>query len=433
MDKSMSIRGERIEAAWRSAVTRTFFFLLVLSNLLLSLTALEWREEIVVAVAAVALLFAIAEMQRNLVISNISEIVVVVLFATLAIAQQYFLDGGALEFGIKWSLTFLATFVPYWIARSLGRMRVPGLERTVTSAIGLLFIITTTTIVTSYLFDKGEVHVQPSGVTRAFGWLGDSFSPVLVFFIIYYLFRKQYVIAVFGMVVLLMTFAKTALLMLILSPVVFVFAAAPMRAKVALSSLYFVVLFGVIAFAGPIFEQMSNLFQLDYSYYTRLLSIYSGLDYFFSAPLTGIGINQSLLFIDSDAREHAKSMGIGSYFDVLHIDNSIVRVAAETGLVGLVLLFVFLYRMLHAAFRALRAGGEIVDPCERAIVLASSLWVMGFILFYQTTGWFEAAHPQLGWLLLFSMLADVFYRRSRISVSKTAPRSRSWMRQQRAG
>lgn len=413
MDKAIPVRGERTEAAWRSMVARTFFFLLVLSNLLPSLTALEWREETVIAVAAAALLFLVPLMQRSLFVSNLGEIVVVALFATLAIAQPYFLGNGALDFGIKWALTFLATFVPYWVARSIGRMQTPGLERTVANAIGLLFVITTTTILASYLFDKGEVHVQPSGVIRAFGWLGDSVSPVFVFFIFYYLFRKQYAIAALGVAALLMTFAKTALLMLILSPAVFVFAAASMRAKVALSSFYFVVLFGAITFAGPIFEQMSDLLQADYSYYTRILSIYSGLDYFSSAPLTGIGINQSLSFIESDAREHANSMGIGSYFDVLHIDNPIVRVAAETGLVGLALLFVFLYRMLRAAFGALRAGGEIVNPRERAIVMASSLWVIGFILFHQTTGWFEAGHPQLGWLLLFSVLADLFYRRSR--------------------
>jgi hypothetical protein len=40
------------------------------------------------------------------------------------------------------------------------------------------------------------------------------------------------------------------------------------------------------------------------------------------------------------------------------------------------------------------------------------LWVISFLLFYQTTGWFEAGHPQLSWLLLFSTLSRVFSRRS---------------------
>jgi hypothetical protein len=51
------------------------------------------------------------------------------------------------------------------------------------------------------------------------------------------------------------------------------------------------------------------------------------------------------------------------------------------------------------------------DPCQRAIVQASSLWVIAFVLFYQTTGWFEAGHPQLSWLLLFSTVSSMFSRR----------------------
>lgn len=429
MDKVTSTTRERLGATWRSMVTQTFFFLLVLSNLLPSLIAVKWREELVIAVAAVALLFILALVQRNLVISNIGEIIVIVLFATLVITQQYFLAGGVIEFGLKWALMFLATFVPYWIARSVGRARAPGLERATTSAIDFLFIIATTTIVTSYVLEMGEVHVQPSGVIRAFGWLGDSFPPVLVFFIFFYLFRKQYIIAAFAMAVLLMTFAKAALLMLVLSPLAFVFGTASVRTRVLLSGLYFIALFSVAIFSGPIVEQMNDLFQADYSYYTRVLSIYSGLDYFFSAPLAGIGINKSLSSIENDAREHAASLGITSYYDVLYIDNSIVRVAAETGLIGLALLFTLFYLMLRAAFKSLRAGLGIGDRRERALVLASSLWVIGFILFYQTTGWFEAGHPQLGWLLLFSVLAEVFYFRSRASSSETA----CFQRRQRVG
>lgn len=408
------MHGRRpIEAVMRPAVVRTFFFLLILSNLMFSLTALEWIEEGVVAIAIVALLFFTALMQRSLLISNLGEIIVVVLFAAFVIAQQYYLANGDVSFGIKWALTLLATFVPYWIARSLGRVEASGLERTVANALAVLLIVTTTTVVISYLFEQGEVHVQPSGLVRAFGWLGDSFSPVLVFFIFYYFFRRQYLVVALSLIVLLMTVAKSALLMLVLSPVAFIFNAASAKIKIALSGFYFILLFGLVAFSAPIFEKMDDLFQMDYSYYTRALSVYSGLSYFTSAPLTGIGINQSLLSIERDAREHADRLGIDTYFNVLHIDNSIVRVAAETGLLGLALLLALLYFMLRAAFRTLRAGQEIANPRERAIVVASSLWVIGFVLFYQTTGWFEAGHPQLAWLLLFATLADVFHRRAR--------------------
>lgn len=414
MERAISTHHRPIEAAWRSIVVRTFFFLLILSNLLYSLVAPEWREEGVVALAIVALLFFAVLMQRSLFVSNLGEIVVVLMFASLAVAQQYFLANGNLDVSIKWALTFVATFVPYWIARSMGRTGTVDLERVVAYGLAALLIVTATSISVSYVFDKGEVYVQPSGLTRAFGWLGDSFPPVLVFFVFYYFFRKQYVVATLSLMVLLMTVAKSALLMLILSPVVFVFSAASARTKIALCACYVASLLGLIAFAAPIFEKMGNLFQADYSYYTRALSIYSGIDYFISAPLTGIGINQSLSLIEGDAHEHAGNLGIGTYFNVLHIDNSIIKVAAETGLPGLVLLLTLLYFMLRGAFRTLRGGKEIANPRERAVVLASSLWVIGFILFYQTTAWFDAGHPQLAWLLLFVVLADVFCRRAEI-------------------
>ena len=409
----MRVYDRPIGAVVRSMGVRTFFFLLILSNLMYSLIPLEWIEEGVVAFAMVALFFLAALIQRSLLVSNLGEVIVMVLFAALVIAQQYYLANGNVSFGIKWAATLLGTFVPYWIARSLGRVGAFGLEHTVGNALATLFIVTTITVIISYLFGQGEVYVQPSGITRAFGWLGDSFSPVFVFFVFYYLFRRQYALAALSLVVLFMTVAKSALLMLFLSPIIIVFSAASPRIKIAISAVYFILLVVLVTLSAPILERISDLFQADYSYHTRLLSVYSGMSYFASAPFTGIGINQSLLSIENDARGHAARLGIDTYFNVLHIDNSIVRVAAEAGLPGLALLLALLYFMLRAAFKLFRAGQVISNSRERAIVLASSLWVISFILFYQTTGWFEAGHPQLAWLLLFATLTDVFYRRAK--------------------
>ena len=405
--------GHHSDAENRWKMIRTFFLLLILTTLLYSFNLLEWREEEVLAVAVVAVFFLALLLQRYLVIPNRMEIAVVVLFSTLVVGQQYFVADGSTVFGVKYALVLVATFVPYWIAHTLGGTGVPGLERTVASAIGVLLFVTTITLFTSYLFGKGEVHMQPSGHIRAFGWLGDAFSPVIVFLVIYYFFRRLYLIAGLAIVMLLVTGAKSAFLMLILSPLVLLFSAASLRLRVLLAGLYLVLLLGALIFAAPIFESMSDLFQADYSYYTRILSIYSGLDYFFSAPLTGIGVNQSLMFVEVDSRQHADVMGVESHFSVYQIDNAIVRTAAETGVLGLTLLLLLLYALLSSAFRALRVGFQIADTRERAIVVAPSLWVIGFILFYQTTGWFEAGHPQLCWLLLFSMLSSVFYRRCR--------------------
>lgn len=419
--KSVRWNGRHLEPRFRSQTTRAFFLLLSLATLLYSWNLLEWREEEILAVAALAIVVLAASMPKRLLIPNSSEIVIVVLFSVLVIAQQYVLADGSIVFGIKYAVVLLATFLPYWIAHILGGAgTTPRLERTVTNAIGLLLVVAMITVLASHLFDKGEVHVQPSGFTRAFGWLGDSFSPVIVFFVLYYLFRKMYLVAAIAAVMLLLTVAKTAFLMLILSPLVLVFSAARSQTRIVLAALYVIVLSGLMMFAQPVVEGVSDMFQADYSYYARVLSIYSGLEYFFSDPLTGIGINQSLLFIEGDSRQHADVLGVESHFNVYQIDNAFVRTAAETGVFGLVLLLLFCYVLLSTAFQALRAGEEIFNPRERAIVLASSLWVIAFILFYQTTGWFEAGHPQLCWLLLFSTLSGVFYRRCRTPVDRCA-------------
>jgi len=391
-------------------MTRVFFLLLVLSPLLYSFDHDELREEKVLAVAAATMLFFVLLVRKRLLITNPREIVLVGLFSSLVIAQQFFIENGSFTFGIKYALVLLATFAPYWVALTL-EARTRNLDRTVVIAIGVLFVTTVATIAMSYAFGLGEAHIQAGGLIRSFGWLGDSFTPVIVFFVLYYFFQKRYLFAGIALAALLMTGGKAAIIMLIASPAVFMFSAASLRTRIALAGFYLVLLITLVIFADPIFDEVTDLLQADYSYNTRLLSIYSGLDYFFSAPWTGTGINQSMRFVDVDSVMLAYWLGIESYFEVYQIHNAIIRTAAETGVPGLVLLLLLFYVLLDASFRALRAGQKIADPRERAIILAASLWVISFILFYQTTGWFEAGHPQLSWLLLFSTLSDVFYRR----------------------
>lgn len=407
-------------------MTKTFFFLLILSPLLYSFSLPELREEEVLAVAAAAAMFFVISMQKRLLISNPREIVIVALFSLLAIAQQYFIADGSPIFGIKYALVLLATFVPYWIARTLGT-RTPGLGWTVALAFGLLLLITVFTVFASYLFGKGEVHEQPGGVVRAFGWLGDSFSPVIVFFVFYYFFQKKYLVTGLALATLLMTVAKAAIVMLIVSPLIFVLVTADLKKRIAFAGFYLVLVLSLIPFAATIFEKMTDLFQVDYSYYTRLLSARVGLEYFFSAPAVGIGVNRSWVNIEGDALEYAHMLGVEVYFNVYKIDNTIIRTAAETGVLGLALLLLLLYVLLSAAFRALRTGEQLANPQERAIVLASSLWVIGFVLFYQTTGWLEAGHPQLCWLLLFSTLSDVFCRRCRTQMGLPSQVRYQWV------
>jgi hypothetical protein len=209
-------------------------------------------------------------------ISNIKEIVIVSLFSLLIIVQQSFVDRGSLSFGTKYALVLLATFVPYWVAHTL-RLG-PELRRTATFAIGLLFLVTAITISTSYAFGVGE-FLQDGKTVRAFGWLGDSFTPVIVFLVIYYCFRRQLVLALLSFAMLLLTGGKAATFMLITMPVLVFFSNASRRMKVIVAVLSLVLLLVVLRLAAPIVETKMPLPVVEYSINTRLLSIYNGLNY----------------------------------------------------------------------------------------------------------------------------------------------------------
>jgi O-antigen ligase len=389
-------------------VIKVFFLLLFFSPLLYAFDNDDLREEKILAVAAAATLFlCIYAVWRRLFISNIKEIIVIFLFASLVIVQQFFIDNGTAAFGIKYAVVLLATFIPYWVADTL-RLG-PEIKKTATFAIGLLFLVTVITISVSYVFGLGEVYVEGNAV-RAFGWLGDSFTPVIVFLAIYYYFQSKYLFAAVAFGMLLMTGGKAAMFMLIATPGVLIFSKASTKVKATVAVGCLISLLVLFRAAAPIVEKLIESPALQYSFNTRLLSVYNGLNYFVGAPATGVGINQSMKFVDVDSASLANDLKVDSYYEVYQIHNAVIRTAAETGVVGLALLLMFFYLLLSSAYRRLRGAEYLTDPSGRAIVQASSLWVISFVLFYQTTGWFEAGHPQLSWLLLFSTLSSVFFR-----------------------
>ena len=390
---------------------QTFFLLLLLSPLLYTVDNDPLREEEVLAVAAAATLFlSVSLLRRRAKITNASEMLIILMFSGLVVLQQFFIVKGSFVFGLKYAVVFCATFIPFWVARMLP---LSGLHLRQSARVGIaaLFVLTAVTIFTSYLFGVGEVHAQGASGVRAFGWLGDSFTPVIVFLVVYYFLQRRFLFAFLSLLTLLMTGGKAAMLMLIAIPAVLAFSNATRRVKIGACVVGVTCLFALISFGNAIVEYTAQTLIFEHSLNTRLLSIYNGLNYFTSSPWTGVGINQSMKFVETDSIGLANELGIESYYEVYQIHNPIVRTAAETGAAGLALLLIFLGLLLGQAYQNLRIGNHIADPIERAIVLAASVWVICFVLFYQTTGWFEAGHPQLSWLLAFATLSQVFARR----------------------
>jgi O-antigen ligase len=74
---------------------------------------------------------------------------------------------------------------------------------------------------------------------------------------------------------------------------------------------------------------------------------------FATAPVTGAGLGATSAYL----REFSTPLGL-----VVH--NEYLRVAAETGLIGLGLLLLALWQMLRAPFRAPVAASSFVDECR---------------------------------------------------------------------
>ena len=396
--------------------SRVFFFLLILSPLLYSFDGDDLREEKVIAVAILAVLYFLMISKKQSIYGK-KEIIIIGLFSFMAVLQQFFIVNGSVVYGVKYAITLLSSFIPYWIARTLGTEPTNDIkfEKSAIIAIMTLFLITTTTIFLSYLLGWGEVHQQSGDSIRAFGWLGDSFTPVIVFLILISFLLKNYLMLSMALIALLMTGGKAAIGMLILSPILFVFSAFSTRIKIMLVVFYLSLLFLLTLYATPIIELISENPRYEASYNTRILSIYIGLEYFYDNPVFGVGVIQSMKGIETDVIALAREMRIVYFYQVTQIHNTIIRIAAEVGVFGLVLLLYFYYIVLKNAFFLIKNGKNMPNTRSRYIVLASSVWVVSFILVYQTTGWFEPGHPQLSWLLTFSTLSEVFYRRWAIS------------------
>ena len=79
---------------------------------------------------------------------------------------------------------------------------------------------------------------------------------------------------------------------------------------------------------------------------------------------------------------------------------------AELGLIGFLLFAGFCVTIIRQSFTVLASAHASPRGDSRALLMACALWLISFVLFYQTTGWFEPGHPQLAWLMCFLTLMN---------------------------
>ena len=378
-----------------------FFFL---SPLIYSIDGDPYRT---LEVLSVALLSLILFIRRTIYKTFILDIISMFLFSGFLIVQQFFIGSGDLGFGINFFIVFIAAFAPFWMLRST-HWYYRDFEGDLTKGINLLFWIAFLSISVSFVTGMGERYNGGIAGYRAFGFLGDSFSAVIVFLILFYMINNYKYYAFISGLVLIMMGGKTAIVM-----VVFCMTLYLLFIKKSATSKVLGVALGTCLVTLPLVLGVivSNLQNVEFSMMNRMISYKLGIEYFLENPVFGIGINQGLGRSRYDAISLAEAEGITNYFPVYQVQNAFLRTLSETGLIGFSLMLMFVYFLLSRAVKSIRSAMLLPESIERNIIFAAGLWVIGFVCVYQTTGWFLAGHPQLTWLLMFSTISIILAER----------------------
>ena len=403
-------------------VSHLFFFL---APLFYSMDNDPYRAYEVVLVAIV---FSVLFMRSRMARIDLFEFRVVVTYSLLLVIQQSYIDNGDLNFGFKFMIATLGAFMPFWVLRS-SHWNLPDIMTPLSRAINVLFVIVVLSFFSSFFLGIGEHYEGGFLGRRAFGYLGDSFTPVVIFLIVFYSLERRWAFAFLSFVCLLMTGGKAGIVMVTATlTFYYIFISKSVVARLLFISVT------ILLFVLPvgIDDATQNIRNFEYSLNNRLLSFQVGWEYFKSNPIVGIGINQALGNVDYDAALLARSMGVNNFFPVHQIHNAYIRSLAETGIIGFGLLLLLVFYWVRVGMRAVLCARSLAPCTERSFLIATGIWVICFVLGYQTTGWFLSGHPQLTWLLVFSTYATILHdritasrRRETAQRARTIPRARN--------
>lgn len=358
-------------------------------------------------VVLIGILFSILFLRARMKKIGLFEIVALSAYSFFLILQQFFIPSGNLFFGIKFMIATIMAFFPFWVLRSSHWHRTDILTP-VARAIDVLCIISVLNFFSSFAFGIGERSIGGFLGYRAFGFMGDSFTPVLIFLFLYYFLEKRWVFFTLSLACLLMTGGKTGIIMAGGTVAVYFLFVS----NSAITRFLFLVA-TLILFVLPvgIEDSIQNVRNFQFSLNNRLLSFQVGWEYFRENPVFGIGINQGLGSVGNDVQTLARSLGLVEYFPVNQIHNAFLRALAETGVIGFGFLALLAVYWVREGISAVLCARELPQCRERNFLAAAGIWTICFVLGYQTTGWFLHGHPQLAWLLMLSTYASIITKR----------------------
>jgi O-antigen ligase len=399
--------------------------LLVFSPLVYSADGDPYRAYKVLLIGALFLL--ISPPKINLLTFRFRYTAASVLAIALLIAiQPIFVVRAELLYNLKYIIALLACFLPSLCFMNRSPIDVTSQLVFIDKALHVLFGVAILSLVLSSVTGLGEIYSEGRQFQqRSFAWLGDSFSPVMVFFLFYFFFRRSFIGVLISAVCLIgIMQAKMAIGMAAFGCLIYILIFGKQTARLILIAVVGL----VFLFLPKIFDlAFTHIFNFEYSLNNRLLSFDSGLLFFQSSPWLGVGANQTFTLLSSsfDITTLNRYEGGILYYDFFQIHNSFIRILAELGFIGFLLFTAFCLTIIRQSYGILKLWHSIQQNHARALLLACALWLISFIVFYQTVGWFEPGHPQLSWLVCFLTLMNFIHesgRKSTLNLSSL----RSW-------
>lgn len=398
----------------------------ILGPLVVTTVRQEWRIEFLSFLALATAILASKSLRRIVYATWIVWCGIGGLTLWIVLQTQFTPSGPSILYEAKAAVALVVTLVAFalipLVNRDGDRDHVIGWAVTAAE----FFIIVQ--LLVSFFSGLGEHHSYPSGAVRAFGFLGDSMSPILGFFVLKHALDRRPVRCFLSAFALAITGGKMALAIIFVGLIGLLLLRRdfwrPMRngfvaillAQLALQLGFALELppnkFVDLYAEDPLLAEEQSLGKriewlgkdIVASGSRRVLSLVAGIDIAYRHPLVGVGYLQTAKQIPVVAARDP--FGVGelmkapkvAWSKVKAVDNASLRMAAELGIVGLVLFWTVCVGMIMIFLKPLVGlRGPLSDKIS-TFEIAAAVWGISFILVNQTAAWMAPGHPQLTWL-----------------------------------
>ena len=409
----------------------------ILGPLIVTTVKHEWVLEFLAFLALMTTVLALRNFQRLrqsvhstwLVWSGVGGLSLWIMLQT-----QFTPSGPSILYEAKAAVALIVTLVAFALIPAVNRNG--DRDRSIAWAITAAEFFIIGQLLLSFFFGIGERHGSSFAVLRAFGFLGDSISPIVGFFVLRHALDRcpfrctlaAFALAITGGIMALGVTLVGLFFLLLLRwrswrPIRNGIAAILLAQFILhLSFVLGLTEMKFVAEQRPSLPQFSErikvqnigkslvrssewyLRAINKSMANRALSLVAGIDIARRHPVIGVGFLQSNGQIPLVAARDpfgVSEVFVGSknaWRDVKAIHNTSLRMFAELGIVGLGLFWVMCVGMIMIFLKPILVYARRGLAENNRLEIAAAVWGLSFILANQTVAWAAPGHPQLIWL-----------------------------------